>query len=159
MKNCNKCKEDKELEDFHRKESNNDGLDTYCKVCANAIVRERRKKNENSSTLKYEKTLKGKLVRTYRNMLSRVKGVLKKKSHLYFGLEILDKEAFYQWSLNDADYNQLFTTWVESDYKLKLSPSIDRKDPSKGYVLDNMRWVTFEFNSLNTSCRKNQHST
>lgn len=150
MKTCNKCNLNKEFEDFHKKKSTKDGLDTYCKVCANSIIRERRSKNNNSSTLKYEKTRKGKLVRTYRNMTSRVKGILKSKNHLYLGLEILDKEIFYEWSLANDDYNKLFDDWVASNYDLKLSPSIDRRDSSKGYVLDNMRWVTFKFNSANT---------
>lgn len=91
-------------------------------------------------------------------MLSRVKGIVKNKVHLYKDLEILDKEEFYNWSLNDEDYKLLFWQWVESDYNLKLSPSIDRKNHLIGYTLSNIRWVTFEFNSLNTSCRKNQYS-
>jgi hypothetical protein len=159
MKKCNKCQEIKNIEDFHKKKSNNDGLDTYCKVCANSIIRERRKENSNSSTFKYEKTLKGKLVRTYRNMTSRVNGILKSKIHLYLGLDILDKHIFYEWSLNNEEYNTLFNNWVVSGYKIKLSPSIDRKDASMGYTLDNIRWVTFEYNSLNTRTRKNQYST
>lgn len=158
MKKCSVCKIDKKLEDFHKKSSNIDGLDYGCKKCANKKIRDRRKSNNNLTTKNYEKTLKGKLVRTYRNMLSRVKGILKNKAHLYEGLEILSKEGFYDWSLKNPDYISLFNNWVESDYNLKLCPSIDRVDPSKGYILENMRWVTFEFNSLNTSCRKNQHS-
>lgn len=158
MKTCSTCNRYKELEGFHKKSSNLDGLDYDCKDCANKKIRDRRSKSSNLNTKVYERTKKGKLVRTYRNMLSRVKGILKKKAHLYEGLEILDKESFYEWSLNDNTYNKLFNTWVESGYDLKLSPSIDRKDHLIGYTLNNMRWVTFSFNSLSTSCRKNQYS-
>lgn len=67
------------------------------------------KKNNNSVTKTYERTIKGKLVRTYRNMLSRVSSILKKKSHLYQGLDILDKEEFYDWSLQNENYLRLFS--------------------------------------------------
>ena len=158
MKTCSTCNLQKSAEDFHKKSSILDGLEYDCKNCANRKIRDRRKLENNSTTKKYEKTLKGKLVRTYRNMLSRVKGILKNKRHLYEGLEILDKELFYEWSLNNKEYLNLFNVWVESGYSVKFSPSIDRKDHTKGYSIDNIRWVTFEFNSLNTSCRKNQYS-
>jgi len=42
--------------------------------------REYRKANGNASTKKYERTKKGKLMRTYRNMESRAKGIVKGKS-------------------------------------------------------------------------------
>ena len=158
MKTCSTCKTPKDESLFHYKKSNIDGLDYDCKDCANKKIRDRRSKNNDLNTKIYERTKKGKLVRTYRNMLSRVKGILKKKAHLYEGLEILNKGSFYEWSLNDDAFNRLFDDWVKSDYDLKLSPSIDRKDHLIGYTLNNMRWVTFSFNSLNTSCRKNQYS-
>lgn len=154
MKTCSTCKTPKVLEDFHKKSSNIDGLDYDCKICANKKVRNRRFNKENSDTKKYERTKKGKLVRTYRNMLSRVKGILKNKAHLYEGLEILDKEVFYKWSLNDKEYNKIFNDWVDSDYNLKLSPSIDRKETNKGYTLDNIRWITF---SENCSLANHKH--
>lgn len=112
-----------------------------------ARQREYRKKNNNACTFRYEKTRKGKLVRTYRNMQSRVLGILKKKAHLYTNPDILPKEDFYQWSLSDPTYNELFDEWVKSGYSKKLSPSIDRLDTSMGYTLNNIRWVTHSENS------------
>jgi hypothetical protein len=112
----------------------------------NRHQREQRALNGNIHTKKYEKTPKGFLVRTYRNMLSRVNGVTKHKNHLYLGLEILDKKDFYIWSLLNFDFNYLFTKWEESGYKRILTPSIDRIDSSKGYTLDNMQWITFSEN-------------
>lgn len=112
-----------------------------------AWQREYRRKNKNYSTKKYERSKKGKLMRTYRNMESRVKGILKKKEHLYGGLPLLEREEFYEWSLGDEHFNSLYDDWVKSDYDLKLSPSIDRKDTSEGYTKDNIRWVTHSENS------------
>jgi hypothetical protein len=113
----------------------------------NASQRERRSDNGNAYTKKYERTKKGKLVRTYRNMLSRVFGIVKGKAHLYEGLPILGKEVFYDWSLSDKAYSNLYDEWVYSDYCKKLSPSIDRIDTEKGYVIGNIRWLTHSQNS------------
>ena len=109
--------------------------------------RESRLLNGNMHTKKYEKTRKGKLVRTYRNMYTRVSGILKTKAHLYEGLEILDKDDFYSWSLSDESYNSLFDSWVSSGYEMRLSPSIDRKDTRFGYTPDNIQWTTHSENS------------
>lgn len=96
---------------------------------------------------KYEKTFKGHLVRTYRNMKSRILGIQKKKHHLYKGLFILSKDNFYDWSINSLDYQELYNIWNESNYDRKLTPSVDRIDSSKGYELSNMRWITHSENS------------
>lgn len=114
-----------------------------------------RLKNGNIRTKVYEKTRKGKLVRTYRNMLSRVLGIQKKKEHLYSGLAVLDKELFYEWSLRNSDFNTLFDAWVKSGYDRKLSPSIDRKDTSVGYTLENIQWITHSENSRQGGLAKN----
>lgn len=118
-----------------------------CKDCLNRLQRVRRKLEENKITKTYEKTKKGYLVRTYRNMLNRVKGILKSKSHLYEGLEILNKEDFYNFSMNDENYNALFEGYKENNYELKFAPSIDRIDSTKGYTLENIRWISFSENS------------
>lgn len=96
---------------------------------------------------KYERTRKGKLVRTHRNMRSRVLGIQKKKAHLYEGLPILDRKEFYIWSLMNRDYNDIYDEWVASGFDRRLSPSIDRIDSDYGYELWNMRWVTHSENS------------
>jgi len=109
--------------------------------------REHRKLTGNKDTKKYEKTYKGKLMRTYRNMYTRISGMIDKSSHLYEGLPLLTKKDFYEWALSSDEYKNLFDAWVLSGYKLKLSPSIDRVDSSLGYTLSNMRWVTQSKNS------------
>lgn len=95
----------------------------------------------------YEKTLQGYLMRTYRNMKSRVLGI--NKPHLYKGLGILSKEEFYAWSKRDTSFNELHLFWTKIGYDPESSPSIDRIDPTKGYILSNMRWITKYENSAN----------
>lgn len=117
--------------------------------------REYRRANGNAVTKRYERTKKGKLMRTYRNMQSRVSGILRKKAHLYKGLEILDREDFYEWAMASPEFHNLYDGWVSSNYKCGASPSVDRVDPSKGYTLDNMEWVTHSENSRRASRSRN----
>lgn len=79
-------------------------------------------------------------------MLSRVTGVTKNKNHLYLGKEILDKELFYKFSLEDKSFNELFDHWETVDYERRLTPSIDRKETNIGYTIDNIQWITFSEN-------------
>ena len=112
-----------------------------------ARQRERRRLSDNANTKKYEKTKKGKLMRMYRNMQSRIGGVQKLKAHLYAGKDILSRNEFYEWALASDKFHQLFDAWEKSGYERKLSPSVDRIDSSLGYEIDNMEWVTHSENS------------
>ena len=108
--------------------------------------REYRIRTENVCTKRYEKTINGFLMRTYRNMKSRVCGIQWRKRHLYQGKELLPKEVFYTWSKMNKDFLELYKHWKLKNYKRRICPSIDRVDSSKGYVLKNMRWITFSEN-------------
>ena len=108
--------------------------------------RQHRKRTGNAYTNKYEKTPHGKLMRIYRNMKSRVEGVQKLKAHLYEGKELLSKEDFKQWAASD-EYLTMYNTWKDSGFDRKLAPTVDRKDSTKGYTVDNMRWLTHSENS------------
>lgn len=119
----------------------------WTKQRKNEWQRNARKKNGNSWTHRYEKTPGGFLMRKYRNMESRVTGVQKQKFHLYKGLAVLPREIFYKWSLSHPIFQNLFGEWVKSDYQRKLCPTVDRIDPSGGYILENMEWVTHSENS------------
>lgn len=80
-------------------------------------------------------------------MLSRVTGVQTKKAHLYEGLDILSKEEFYSWAISNEEFNILFENYKNSNYEMRLAPSIDRRDSSLGYCLENMRWLPHWENS------------
>lgn len=118
-----------------------------CSECYNYKQRKRRMKDGNKSVRKYEKTKKGFLMRTYRNMLSRVSGLQRRNAHLYEGHELLDKQEFYSWSLINPDFLDLFKEWEKSGYDNCKGPSIDRIDPRRGYNLLNMQWVSRSENS------------
>lgn len=111
-----------------------------------AYQRERRRATNNLHTRRYEKTPQGFLMRVYRNMKSRTSGVQKSKFHLYKGKELLDRDTFYEWAINDPDFQYLFKEWIATYCDRHFTPSIDRIDPSLGYELSNMQWITFSEN-------------
>lgn len=113
----------------------------------NRLQRERRQRSNNVITKKYEKTVNGFLMRLYRNMKSRIRGVQKEKYHLYEGKELLDKNEFYDWAKSNGTFVRLFEEYEKSGYDRKLAPSVDRIDSSKGYEISNMEFVTHSENS------------
>jgi hypothetical protein len=118
-----------------------------CFQCHRNCVNARIRRLGRGKVKEYEKTKKGFLVRKYRNMLSRVLGIQKRKKHLYFGKEILSKESFYAWADNHKEFHFLFFNWTKSQYDRRLCPTVDRINPEIGYVISNMRWLTHSENS------------
>lgn len=112
-----------------------------------AAQRKYRVSTGNGCTQKYEKTVGGFLVRAYRNMKSRVTGVQKNKAHLYLGLSILPRDDFYRMARGDRTFWKLWRDWVASGYSRKLTPSVNRIDPRRGYDLDNIEWLSQSENS------------
>jgi hypothetical protein len=148
-KKCNKCNSVLPIYKFNKHPSTADRTQNQCRNCRNELQREYRKERGGDiKTIVYEKTKKGFLVRCYRNMMSRVNGVQKKKSYLYEGLPILDKHIFYDWSLNDESFNKLFDEWKSNNFERKICPSIDRINSKYGYELRNIRWITFSQNCI-----------
>lgn len=118
----------------------------------------RRKANGNSVTKKYEKTHKGFLMRLYRNMKSRITGIQKSKYHLYEGKELLSKDDFYVWAVNQQTFYALFGRYQAANFDRKLAPSVDRIDSTRGYTTNNMEFVTHSENSRRgnlSKCRQN----
>lgn len=113
-----------------------------------------RSRTDNRSTKKYEKTHKGFLMRLYRNMESRVNGIQWTKSHLYVGKNLLSRQEFYDWAFNSDEFFHLFMDYTDSGFDRKFAPSVDRKDSSKGYIIENMEWVTMSENSRRGALNK-----
>ena len=59
----------------------------------------------------------------------------------------MNRDLFYEWSINNEHFNELYDNWVKSEYDRKLSPSIDRINSNDGYTLNNIRWITHSENS------------
>ena len=93
----------------------------------------------------YHKTFFGKMMRMYLNMKQRVMGQDKNRPQ-YTGLPLLPRKEFYSWLFSDPRYAALYFDWRASGYQLKLTPTIDRLDKTKGYVHPNMEIVTLSEN-------------
>jgi hypothetical protein len=78
----------------------------------------------------------------YKKMKRRVRGKDTKRPDLYLGLSILPRDVFSNWAKNHPDFIYLYKRWFSNDFDRKLTPSINRMNSSKGYVLNNIEWVT-----------------
>ncbi len=55
MKKCNRCKEEKSFEEFHKDRTTKDGFEYRCKKCKSALTKERRKQNPEKFREKWKK--------------------------------------------------------------------------------------------------------
>lgn len=137
MSNCSNCGVIKTKDNTNLSCITNDGLRPTCKKCYVAQCKN------------YEKTPSGYLMRSYRNMKSRVEGVQKRKAHLYDGLYILPKEEFKIYE-KDNTFLKLLEEYKKSGWKIGKAPSVDRIYPWFGYHKDNIQWITHQENSSRT---------
>ena len=80
----------------------------------------------------------------YLNAQQRVRG--QDKTHpQYKGLPICTHEEFYKFA-ETSNYGSLYDAWVNDGYKLRFTPTIDRLDKTRGYVLGNIEIVTMTEN-------------
>lgn len=156
---CKTCRVEKDLSEFRIHRDCRMGVTPNCANCLNAKSRIKTKlpeyvKRNRVFQRNYCKTFSGYMVRSYRNMKSRVTGVQKKKAHLYLGLEILPKRLYYKMCYESDTFRNLYEAYKASGWDRKLAPSPDRIDASRGYSLDNIRFVTHSENSARTSNNK-----
>lgn len=88
----------------------------------------------------------------YAHMLARHEGRSTNSSQSQ-GKGICTREEFYEWckAFENLDiFIALFYEWAGAGFPLHLTPSVDRIDPTKGYIIGNLQWLSFEEN-----CRKN----
>lgn len=110
--------------------------------------RQRRRNDGNADSRRYEKTKPGFLMRLYRNIQSRVRGIQKQKAHLYAHIvDVPARSEFYAWAENQRSFHQLFSEWRASGFDRRLTPTVDRRDSGKGYEFENLEWVTHSENS------------
>ncbi len=103
------------------------------------------KQLEQTRARNYKRDLYGRVYVTYQKLRLRCLGRMGRDvtARLYRGLPFLPQSTFVKWTWKTKAYLKLYLAWRESGYSLKLTPTIDRKDASKGYVLGNIRWLTF----------------
>lgn len=100
-------------------------------------------------------TIEAFLSNKYTRISRRVRGKETNRPYLYIGLPILSKEAFNIWARNHPVFLHLYKQWVMCDFDRKLTPSVNRINSKKGYMLDNIEWVTTSQNcSMSATTKK-----
>jgi len=135
-KRCTKCGNIKPLSDFNKQSSTKDGLSYMCREC------------HKQSILEYGRTKVGLIHQLYRHQ----KANSNRRNH---DLPSYSSKELIEWVLSHPNFDELYNNWVESGYKKKLKPSIDRLNNDIGYTFNNIQLVTWEEN-FNNWCNRNE---
>lgn len=142
VKSCSCCSVEKPLEEFHNSSRSSDGKQSQCKNCARIASNEWRRRNRSvaaSNMGQYRQTWGGAVRERYHNAHHRAR----ERSYEFtitqdYILNLLSQQN-YKCALTGDDLS-----FVSGNPK-KLS--LDRKDNSKGYEIENVQWVTWEVNN------------
>lgn len=77
-----------------------------------------------------------------------------KKRPNYYQLPICTREEFFFRFLKDRVFLRLWRLWRRKQYKRKHAPSIDRIDNTKGYLIENLQFISHSDNSKKDSSYK-----
>lgn len=102
------------------------------------IYRQTNKEKVRNCNKAYRHSFKGRIVHMYQSMHSRVTYSINTK---YYGLELLSKQAFYDFAFSSEEFKELYDNWVNSDFDNKLNPSINRINPKVGYIIGNIEFI------------------
>ena len=66
----------------------------------------------------------------------------------YRGLPYLSKEEWQEFLRRTyGTRRKLYAVWEASGFKLRLTPTVDRKDSKLGYLPENIRWLPYHENT------------
>jgi hypothetical protein len=71
-----------------------------------------------------------------------------KNSDIYLGMKFCSRKSFLDKFENNFQYLRVYRDWQKSGFNVSKAPSVDRIDPSKGYILSNLRIITLKENAL-----------
>jgi len=120
MKQCTKCKITKNLSEFSKDKSRSDGYFPHCKACMAA----------------YKRSKEGVISTIYSGQRSRSK-LRGHRPPEYTKQELQD------WLFSQTLFHELYDEWVQSGYKKRLKPSVDRKYDDVHYCMRNIQLMTW----------------
>lgn len=166
MKQCKTCKELKDYSEYNERPANADGYNAHCKSC----IAVKRKQDYNPETRKKwydlnrdEQLAKGKIWRdNNKERHAEMSSIWYQRTKAANVEKYLYKYAKSRANQKGLDFNIEITDIIIPEYcpylgyKLviggngnnKCSPSLDRIDPTKGYVKGNIQVVCRLFNSM-----------
>lgn len=86
----------------------------------------------------WRKTPRGVLQQAWFNFLRKIKN----PNRPCYGVPCCTREEFYDWALDNNDFNMLYSNWTKSGYKGDLRPTVNRIVGPIGFVPTNLEWVT-----------------
>lgn len=123
---CTGCDQDKPIDQFSKGKLWAKGTKGLCKPCNVKATQEK------------QRTLSGLIKKIYHNQRMTT-GKMGRAAPEYTEADLL------QWAMAHG-LQQLHATWEASNYDKWLSPSVDRRDNTKSYTLDNIQLLTWREN-------------
>jgi len=168
MKYCNKCDQWKNLSEFHRRKSAEDGLQYMCRTCQKQYnkrwhnenreyhnqCRKRWREDNIEHCLQYDKQYWQQNKNYYRKYRKQYRRTLKgridemwrnmKESQYRRDIPLnITKDEFLEiCDQNRGTLEALMEQWKANNYVRAYTPSVDRIDNTKGYELGNIQFIT-----------------
>jgi len=146
MKKCKRCKKLKPFSDYYKHKAMGDGYISFCKECTKERINNYRysnpEKDKEKDRYRIRENFNYIFLHRYAGIKNRVK-VRSTRNYKVYGMPMCSKEEFFNWCEKNINvFKKIHKKWKENNYQLKFSPSIDRIDNNKGYLVENMQWLT-----------------
>ena len=128
MKKCSRCKKTKQISEFQYRKEATDNLQSQCRVCRYEV------------TTNWKRSKNGVVAVIYSNQITHSKSRGHRKPEY-------TKTELGEWLFSQQKFHELYSEWVNSGHKKRLSPSVDRKHDDIHYCMSNVQLMSWEDNN------------